>query len=169
MKTLRQLLPAAIGVAIVAGLTLFLLDRGSALGPWLLAVLLFAHGWVHLMFFFPAPDPSRREPGSPRYPFVMADSWLIGRAGLEEARVRVAGFMFVGVTFAGFVLAALATVGWLVPAGWWGTLVLGASVLSTCTLLMFVSPLLLLGFGINAALAWLVLSSAWAPGGGGGA
>lgn len=56
-------------------------------------------------------------------------------------------------------LAALASVGWLVPAAWWGPLVLGAAGLSTLVLLVFLSPLLVLGFVINAALAWLVLAS----------
>ena len=67
------------------------------------------------------------------------------------------------VTFAMFALAALATVGWIVPAGWWAGLVLGAAATSTLMLVLFFSPALLLGFAINAALWWLVLATVWNP------
>ena len=39
-------------------LTLYLLGTNPALGSWLLAALLLAHGWVHLMFVFPRPAPA---------------------------------------------------------------------------------------------------------------
>lgn len=55
MKVVISLLPIAIVVAVIAAITWFLLSGGNDLGPWLLAALLFAHGWVHLMFVFPKP------------------------------------------------------------------------------------------------------------------
>jgi hypothetical protein len=43
MKTLTEFLPLAIGIAVVGGVTWWLLDRNVGLGKWLLAALLFAH------------------------------------------------------------------------------------------------------------------------------
>lgn len=163
MRTARALLPVGVFVVIAGAVTYVLLDRGMAVGPWLLGALLLAHGWVHLMFLFPAPDPAERAPDEPAYAFVMSNSWLIGPGRLGEARVRVLGAGLIAATFACFLLAALSTVGWLVPAAWWGALVVGASLLSTLLLLVFFSPLFLLGFAINAALALFVLIDVWSP------
>ncbi len=168
MSIVRELLPAAVGVAVAAAVTFLALDRGWAVGPWLLGLLLFAHGWVHLVWLFPGPDATQRGSGATRYPFAMSDSWCIERLGLDASLVRALGTVLITLTVVAFALAALATVGWLVPAGWWGPLVLTAAGLSTLLLLVFYAPLLLLGFAINAALAWLVLTSFWSPGGGGG-
>jgi hypothetical protein len=65
----------------------------------------------------------------------------------------------------GFALAALATVGWLIPQSWWGRLVVGSAVASSALLVLFFSPSLILGFGINAVLLWIVLASGWSPAG----
>jgi hypothetical protein len=47
MTTLVGLWPFAIGIAVIGLVTWFLLKQGVGLGPWLLAALLVAHGWVH--------------------------------------------------------------------------------------------------------------------------
>ena len=44
MNNPTRLVPLAIGVALVGGLTWLLLDRDAALGTWLLAALLLGHG-----------------------------------------------------------------------------------------------------------------------------
>jgi hypothetical protein len=67
------------------------------------------------------------------------------------------------VTFGLSLLAALATVGLLVPTEWWGPLMIGAAVASTIMLVLFFSPALILGFAINAAMVALVLSGSWSP------
>ena len=164
MSAVRELMPAGIGVAMAAVVTYLALDRGWTMGPWLLGLLLFAHGWVHAMWLFPAPDPSQRKTDATSYPFAMSESWLINRLGLDAGHVRAMGTVLIALTFVAFALAALATLGWLVPAGWWEALVLAAAGLSTVLLGAFYATLLLLGFAINAALAWLVLASFWAPG-----
>jgi hypothetical protein len=161
MKSIVGLLPIAIGVAVVGAVTWFLLDRNIGFGTWLLATLLFAHGWVHLMFVFPAPAAS--PGGGLAYPFDMGRSWLIGSIGLDEGLVRALGIALMGLTFAGFTLAAMATVGWLVPASWWAGLVIGSAAGSTLLLLLFFAPALVLGFVIDAALVWLALAPAWSP------
>jgi hypothetical protein len=163
MKTLTELLPLAIGVAVVGVVTWYLLTRDWAAGPWLLAGLLFAHGWVHLMFVFPQPDPAAATAGGPAWPFDMGHSWLITGPGLDVGLVRIVGITFMAVVFVGFVLAALSTVGLLVPAGWWPALLIGSAAGSLLLLTMFFSPTFLLGYGIDLALLWLILASGWSP------
>ena len=83
-RNVTQLVPLAIGVAVVGGLTWVLLDRDVGLGRWLLAALILGHGLAHLAFVVPAPDPARTtRPGMP-WPFDLGDSWLVGRIGLTQ-------------------------------------------------------------------------------------
>ena len=164
MKLMTSLLPLAIAIAAAAGVTWFLLTRGWALGPWLLALLLFAHGSVHLVFLFPQPEPATETAGGLAYPFDMGRSWLIG-AGLEVALVRTVGTVLMAAVFILSVLAALATVGLLVPASWWAPLVVASALGSMLLLTLFFSPLFLLGYAIDLALLWLVLGSVWSPAG----
>jgi hypothetical protein len=163
MKTVTELLPLAIGVAVAGVVTWFLLGRNLAAGRWLLAGLLFAHGWVHLMFVFPQPEPARATAGGTAWPFDMSRSWLISGAGLDVSLVRTVGIVLMAVVFVGFVLGALSTVGLLVPAGWWSGLVVGAAVGSFLLLALFFSPTLLLGLAIDLALVWLVMAGVWSP------
>ena len=163
MKAILDLLPIGIGVALVGALAWFLLDRDIGAGKWLLGGLLLAHGWVHIMFVFPSPETAPATAGGLDYPFDMTRSWLITTTGIDAGLVRSIGIAVMAVTFALFTLAALATVGWLVPATWWAGLVLAAAAASTLMLALFFSPALLLGFAINAALWWLVLASVWSP------
>jgi hypothetical protein len=163
MKAILDLLPIGIGVALVAALAWFLLDRDIGIGKWLLAALLLAHGWVHVMFLFPAPEAAPATGAGLAYPFDIARSWLITNAGMDAGLVRSMGVVVMVVTAVTFALAAAATVGWLVPAAWWSGLVLGGAAASTLMLVLFFSPALLLGFAINAALWWLVLAQMWSP------
>lgn len=162
MKTLTDLLPLGIGIALLGALTWFLLDRDIGAGKWLLAFLLFAHGWVHVMFVFPQPDAAAATAGGMAWPFDMGRSWLVG-AGMDAGALRGVGIAAIAVTLVAFLLAALATVGVLVPAGWWAGLVIASAVSSTLVLGLFFSPMLLLGFAINLALLFVVLASVWNP------
>ena len=87
MKAILELVPIGIGVALVGAVTWFLLDRDIGAGKWLLAGLLLAHGWVHVMFLFPAPDAASATAGGLAYPFAMSRSWLISNAGLDAGLV----------------------------------------------------------------------------------
>jgi hypothetical protein len=164
MRSLTALLPLAIVTTVVGAVTWFMLTRDWAAGPWLLALLLFAHGWVHLVFLFPHPDPAPVTAGGLAYPFDMERSWLIARLGLESRSVRTLGIVLMAVVFAASVLAALATVGLLVPPGWWAGLVIASAVTSMVLLTLFFAPALLLGYAIDVALLCLVLGSVWSPG-----
>ena len=163
MRIVSALLPLAIAIAAVSGIAWFLLTRGWAAGPWLLALLLFAHGWVHLVFLFPQPQPAEVTADGLAYPFDMERSWLITRLGLEAGLVRVLGIILMAIIFAASTLAALATVGIFVPAGWWAGLVIASAGASMTMLTVFFAPALLLGYTIDIALLWLVLGSVWSP------
>jgi hypothetical protein len=165
MNNAYRLLPLAIGVAVVGGLTWVLLDRDVALGRWLLAALLLGHGLAHLAFVVPAPEPARTTGAGMPWPFDLRDSWLVGRFGLNPGTVRAAGIALAGVAVVTALLAALATVGILVPPEWWPGLVVALAVSSILLLTLRFAPAFLVGFGIDAALLWLVFLSGWTPAG----
>lgn len=162
MKTVTELMPLAVAVGLVGIATWYLLSRAWGIAPWLLAALLFAHGWVHVMFVFPQPEPTAATAGGLAWPFDMGRSWLIG-AGLDSGLVRVVGTELMAAVAIGFAVAALSTAGLVVPTDWWGGLVVASSVGSLVLLSVFFSPALLLGYAIDIALLWLVLGSVWSP------
>lgn len=162
MSLERALAPLAFALAVIAIAVWLMLVNDIALGPWLLALLVFAHGWVHLMFVFPKPKRSGNYSGG-EYPFDFGRSWLIRRQGLEAGLVSRIGVVVMVFTFALTTLAAMATVGLLIPADWWGGLMVAAAVASSVTLVLFYSPALILGFATNAAMIVLVVSGTWSP------
>jgi hypothetical protein len=159
----RSLAPVAVFVAAVGLLALWLLLDGNALGPWVLAFLLLAHGWVHVLYAFPNPPAGAAKPDAPDYPFDFERSWLIGRASLDRRLVRRLGLGLLAIVLPLHVGAALATVALVVPIEWWAWLVTAAALSSLLYLALFWSPLLLLGMAVDVALLWLVLSGAWSP------
>jgi hypothetical protein len=161
-NNLAQLVPLAIGVAVVGGVTWLLLEGDSVLGTWLLAALILGHGLAHLAFVAPAPAPARSGAGM-AWPFDLGDSWLVGRIGLDAAIVRAAGRALTAVAIVTSLLAALATVGIVVPADWWPGLVIALAVSSMLLLTLRIAPAFVVGFGIDAALLWLVFLSGWRP------
>lgn len=163
MSLERALAPLAIAIAVIAVVVWLLLINDIWPGPWLLALLVFAHGWVHLMFVFPKPEGSGNYSGVSEYPFDFGRSWLIRRAGVDAGLVRTVGLVVMVATFVASLLAALATVGIIVPVEWWAPLMLAAAAASTLTLALFYSPALILGFAIDALMAVLVLAGIWSP------
>ncbi len=161
-KVARSLLPLGIVVAALAATTWYLLTQGMDLGPWLLAAMLFAHGCVHLMFMFPNPNTTASTADGLDYPFDMDHSWLT-RVGLEGDRVRGAGTVLTAAVFITGALAALATLGFLVPTEWWAPLVATSAAGSMLLLSLFFSPALLIGYAIDLALLWLVIGAVWSP------
>lgn len=126
----------------------------------LLAAVLAAHAFIHVSYLTPVPA---RTAGGPEWPFEMAKSWAVTALGLDPALVRALGTALVIVTIALLVAAALATAGWIVPAVWWPSLVVGGAIASALTLALFFHPWILLGFAIDAALLWAVLLAEWLP------
>lgn len=160
VKTMANMLPWAV-VLVVAGAAIWwLLSRDMAPGRWLLAALLIGHGVVHVLFAVPAPSATA---GGAAWPFDMAQSWVVARAGLDLVLARVVGAVLIAVTVGAFALAALATVGVVVPSGWWQpTIALGA-VASATTLVVFFEPQLVVGLGVDAVLLWAAATRAWVP------
>jgi hypothetical protein len=158
VKTMAGTLPWAV-VLLVAGVAIWwLLSHDMAAGRWLLAALLIGHGVVHLLFAVPAPAATD---GGAAWPFDMSQSWAVTRAGLDLGLARVIGAVLIAITVGAFVLAALATVGIVVPSGWWQpTIALGA-IASAATLVLFFDPKLVLGLGMDAILLWVVATRAW--------
>ena len=162
-NNLTQVVPLAIGVALVGGITWLLLDRDMELGRWLLAALILGHGLAHLAFVVPKPEPAGATGGGMAWPFDLGGSWLVGRIGLDGRIVRGAGAALAAVTVVTSFLAALATIGILVPVGGWSGLVVAEAVSSLLLLAVCFSPILLNGFAIDLALLWLVFLSGWSP------
>jgi hypothetical protein len=159
VKAMGGILPYAVVLALLGGLTWWLLSRDQAAGPWLLAAVLIGHGMVHTMF---AISPAVTS-GGPEWPFDMARSWAVTGAGLDLNVVRALGVTLVVIVAGGFALAALSTVGLVIPAGWWQAAVAGSAVTSIVVLVLFFNPQLVLGMGIDAVLLWAVVTKAWAP------
>jgi hypothetical protein len=161
MRTVRELGPVALVVAVIGVVTWALLAGGDAIGAWLLAGLVLAHGLIHLMFLVRPPAATARGTG-PAWPFDLDRSWLLREPGRERT-VRRVGAVLVAITVACAVLGALAIVGVLVPREWWNGLVVSAAVSSLLLIAIGFSPMLLVGVGIDVALLWLGLVSGRAP------
>ncbi|MGS2809810.1 hypothetical protein [Nocardia sp. MW-W600-9] len=159
MKTVTGLLPLAVVLVAVVAVVWWLLDRGSAWGPWLVAAILFAHGWVHVVLLLPTPNRGTSEAGADN-PFDMDRSWLIGR-GVDSGLVRALGAVLAVITFVALAAAALAVLGWLVPSAWWIGLTVAGVLGSTTVLALFFAPTLVLGFVINACLLALAFQTVW--------
>jgi hypothetical protein len=159
VKTLTGLLPLAVALVVAGILVWWLLARGSAAGPWLVATILFAHGWVHLVFLISGTERGSTDNGADN-PFDMDRSWLIER-GADSRLVHSVGAVLAVVTFVAFAAAALAVAGWLVPEAWWTGLTFAGVVGSTLLLVLFFAPTLVLGFVINAGLLALAVQTAW--------
>ena len=162
MKTVTGLLPLAVVLAGIGGAIWWLLSRDMAIGRWVLGGFLLAHGLIHLMFVAPAPASAGTDGGA-AWPFDMARSWLVTGANLDLGPVRLIGAALVVVVAVGFVLAGLATVGVVVPSGWWQPLALVSAAASIALLAMFFNPKLVLGLAIDAVLVWVVVTSVWVP------
>jgi hypothetical protein len=160
VKAMAGTLPWAVVLAVAGVAIWWLLSQEMAAGRWLLAALLIGHGVVHVLFGVPAPSASD---GGASWPFDTSQSWAVTRAGLDLVLVRAVGAVLIAVTVGAFALAALATVGIIVPSGWWQpTIALGA-VASAATLVLFFDPQLVLGLGMDAVLLWVVATRGWAP------
>ncbi len=160
MKTLLGILPWAVVLAVGGIAIWFLLDQEMAIGPWLLAGILVGHGLVHGLYFVPAPASG---PDRPTWPFDLGRSWPVRSLGLDPGLVRAGSLVLFLVVVVAFTLAALATVGILVPTDLWGPLVTLGAVASLAMLALGFHPQLVLGVGIDIVLLVVVLGSLWSP------
>jgi hypothetical protein len=126
----------------------------------LIAAFLTAHALIHVSYLTPAPPATA---SGPQWPFDLGGSWLVNGVGMDPNLVKPLGEALVVVTAALFLTAALATGGWLVPAGVWPAAVAGGAISSALLLGLFFHPWLVLGLAIDAALLWVTLVSGWQP------
>lgn len=159
MNGVAGVLRWAVVSAVVGGATWWLLSGEVAAGRWLLAAVLIGHAIVHVFFAVPAPAA---EAGTD-WPFDLAMSWVVTRAGVPPRTIRNVGIALIAVVVAGSSLAALATVGILVPEAWWPATVTVSAVASATLLVLVFAPQLVLGLAIDAVLIWLVVAGAWTP------
>jgi hypothetical protein len=158
MKTMGSVLPWALVLAAIGGALWWMLSRNMAAGKWLLAALLMGHGLVHLLFAVPVPEATETE-----WPFDMTRYWLITGPGLNLNLTQGIGWALIAVTVVGFAVAAASTVGFAIPSGWWQPTVALAAAASTVLLVLFLTPQLVLGLVINAALVWVAAARVWTP------
>jgi hypothetical protein len=82
---------------------------------------------------------------------------------LDAGVIDGVGGALVAVTAIAYLLAALATAGILVPAGWWRPLVVVASIASATVLAFSPTGWTVPGLLIDAALLVAVLGPSWRP------
>jgi hypothetical protein len=159
MKAVAGFLPWVVISAVVGGAIWWLLSGEMAAGRWLLAAVLIGHAIVHVFFAVPAPASE----SATEWPFDLAKSWTVSRAGVSARTVRTVGIALIAIVVAGSAVAAVATVGIVVPAAWWQAAVAVSAVASATLLALVFAPQLVLGLAIDAVLLWLVVAGAWTP------
>jgi hypothetical protein len=160
VKAILGMLPYGVVLAAAGGAIWWLLSRDMAAGRWLLAGVVAAHGFVHLLFFMPTPAAGG---DGPEWPFAIAGAWPVTSAGLDLNLVRAASAVLIAVLIGAFALAGLATAGIVVPAGWWAPAVVVGSVVSIAVLVALFDPQLSLGIGLDAVLLWVAIAGVWRP------
>jgi hypothetical protein len=165
MNSVAKLVPLGVGLLVFAAVVVVMLQQNGGLGTWLLAAFLLGHGLVHVMFIAPQPPPATagQGTGNIEYPFDAGKSWLVSAHVLDLKSVRPIVAVLVAVVVLGYGLAALATVGILVPASWWSLLVIVATLASAALMVVALSPGLVLGMAIDLVLLWLAIVAAWSP------
>jgi len=116
-------------------------------------VLLIMHGLVHLSYATPKVDDER-------FPFVAERTWFASTTHLEVAAARG---VFVALAALTVLAYAVAGVGLIADAAWWGPWALAGSVASLSTLVLGFHPWLVFGVAIDVAIIAGVLAE-WPAG-----
>jgi hypothetical protein len=161
-KFLREMVPLAGGTALLGLVIAWLVASDNAIGVWLFAAFLVGHGWIHVMYVMPRRVAQPALAGAPDWPFELDRSWLL--PGMSATGLHGLGVVLVVVTVVGFLLAGLATILVLVPAGAWAALMLTATTCSALLMVLFFRPGLVIGLAVDAVLYWVVLATLWVPG-----
>ena len=89
--------------------------------------------------------------------FATEEPWLVTGAGLDARLVDSSAILLSSGIVAGFVGAAFAEAGAIVPRSWRAPLIVVASIASAAMLVALFSPPVLPGLVIDALLLWSVL------------
>ncbi len=119
--------------------------------PLLIALVLVGHGVMHIGavacgLLFASTPPS-----------------IVTGTGVNLDAVKAIAVVFTSVTVAGYLLAALAGAGILVPRSWRRPLVVVASLASATILVGLISLPAVPGLAIDAILVWAVVVPSWQP------
>jgi hypothetical protein len=93
-------------------------------------------------------------------------SWLLTDL-LGDTASRILCLILYGVALVGFVAAALALMGWLVPHDWWRTLAVVSAIISLVAIALFWDALIMLfphkvgAIGVNIAVLAGLLVANW--------
>ena len=164
MKTIRELGPLAVGVALFGVLIAVLLNGGSIVGNWLFAIFLLGHGWIHTMYVMPQPKATAAAAKGVQWAFELDHSRVLSAIGLAPAGQRMFGSLLVAATVAVFSVAAMATIPLIVPASAWPGLTVAASAASLTLIGLFFNRNLVIGLAIDLVLLAVAFSSVWLPG-----
>jgi hypothetical protein len=161
MNQLIKLAPLAVALVVFGAIVAFTVQRQMTIGTWLLAAFLLGHGLVHVMFAAP-PPASANTPGA-EFGFDPARSWLVTGHLLDIGVLKAIVVVLVATTIVGYALTALATVGLLVPAGWWVALLVFSTSASAALMVVGLAPGLALGVAIDVVLLAIAVTAAWSP------
>ena len=165
MKTVRavaDLAPLAVALAVYALSVQYVMPRDAVMGRILVALILVGHGFVHILFGLPKAEQAAAQESDAAWPFDLSRSWLVS-ASHREGLVRLVALALVALVVPGFVLAGLSTMGIIVPGDCCQPLIVGSAIASVALLTIAFSPVLALGFAIDAVFIWLVVAMAWTP------
>jgi hypothetical protein len=162
IRDLGKLAPLAVVLAIAGVVMAWMLQHQLTIGPWVLAAFLFGHGLVHIMFAY---TPTAAPGTASDYPFDPNRSWTVTSGLITVETLRIVVAALVAFVIVGYSLTALATVGLLVSASWWSTLLVVSTVGSLALMVIGLSPALALGIAIDLVLFWLAITAAWSPSG----
>jgi hypothetical protein len=95
--------------------------------------------------------------------FVSTPPSIVAGTGVDSEAVKAVAVVLTSVTVAGYLFAALAGIGTVVPRSWWRPLVVVASVASATTLVGLIGLPVVPGLAIDAVLVWAVLARSWQP------
>lgn len=95
--------------------------------------------------------------------FVSTPPSIVTATGVDLDLVKAVAVVLTSITVAGYLLAAMAGTGVLVPKGWWRSLVVVASVASAIMLVGLFSAPAVPGLAIDVVLVWAALARSWQP------
>ena len=125
----------------------------------IITAVLFIHGIGHFMGVMPAFQMVEVKGWNSR-------SWLLTPLIGEMASRILSAILFL-VALAGFLLATLALLGWLVPHDWWRTLAIVSAIISLVAVVLFWNAFVLLfpnkvgALGVDIAVLVCLLLLSW--------
>jgi hypothetical protein len=95
--------------------------------------------------------------------FATASPWIATGGGADPAMVRAGALVLTTIVVTGYLLAAMAGSGLLVPRTCWRPATTTATVASVILLAALFSPPAVPGLVIDAILLWAVVARSWRP------